>query len=111
MLNGKERALLRSEASRLDAIFQVGKGGVGDAAVRSISDALEARELVKVSVLLNAGEDPRGTGEELAARCGAELVAMIGRKAILYRPSAKPEKRRYSLLLESAGREAGKGKR
>ncbi len=105
MLNGKQRAFLRSEASRLDAIFQVGKGGVGEAAVKSISDALEARELVKVSVLLNAEKDPRETGEDLAAGCCAELVAVIGRKVILYRPSSKPEKRRLSSLLEGLGKD------
>ncbi|MBR4184988.1 MAG: YhbY family RNA-binding protein, partial [Clostridia bacterium] len=59
MLNSKQRATLKSVASKMDAIFQIGKGGLNDAAVKSIGDALEARELVKISVLDNSDEDPR----------------------------------------------------
>ena len=59
MLNSKQRAKLKSIASAENAIFQIGKGGVGEAAVKSIYDALEARELVKISVLDNSDTDPR----------------------------------------------------
>ena len=96
MLNSKQRATLKACASKIDAIFQVGKGGVGDAAVKSIGDALEARELVKISVLENSAETARDAG---AAATGSEVVAVIGRKIILYKQSAKPEKRKYSVLL------------
>ena len=99
MLTSKQRAILKSAASRTDAIFQIGKGGVGDAAVKSISDALEARELVKISVLDNSDEDPREAGEEIARATGSEVVAVIGRKIILFRVSSKPEKRAVSTLL------------
>ena len=99
MLNSKQRAVLKAAASRMDAIFQIGKGGVGDAAVRSIGDALEARELVKISVLENCGEDAREAGEAIAAALGAEVVAVIGRKIILFRESSKPEKRNISTLI------------
>ena len=99
MLTSKQRATLRSAASRMDAIFQIGKGGVGDAAVKSISDALEARELVKISVLDNSDEDPRDAGEAIAAATDSEVVAVIGRKIILFRVSSKPEKRAISTLL------------
>ena len=99
MLNSKQRATLRSVASRMDAIFQIGKGGVNEAAVKSIGDALEARELVKISVLDNSDEDPREAGEAIAAATGSEVVAVIGRKIILFRVSSKPEKRAVSTLL------------
>lgn len=99
MLNSKQRAILRSEASRIDAIFQIGKGDVNDAAVKSIGDALEARELVKISVLQNSDADPRTSAEELAKRTGAEVVAVIGRKIILFKVSEKPAKRKYSELI------------
>ncbi len=99
MLNSKQRATLKACASKIDAIFQVGKGGVGDAAVKSIGDALEARELVKISVLENSAETARDAGEAIAAATGSEVVAVIGRKIILYKQSAKPEKRKYSVLL------------
>ena len=63
MLNSKQRAKLKSIASSENAIFQIGKGGVGEAAVKSIYDALEARELVKISVLDNSDTDPREAAE------------------------------------------------
>ena len=99
MLNSKQRAILRSEASKLDAIFQVGKGGVGEAAVKSIADALEARELVKISVLENSDTDRRDAAEEIAAKTGADVVGIIGRKIILFKESSKQDKRKYSLLI------------
>ena len=99
MLNSKQRATLKAVASPTDAIFQIGKGGVNEAAVKSIGDALEARELVKISVLDNSDEDPREAGEAIAAATGSEVVAVIGRKIILFRVSSKPEKRAVSTLL------------
>ena len=99
MLNSKQRATLKSVASRTEAIFQIGKGGVGEAAVKSIGDALEARELVKISVLDNSDEDPREAAESIAAATGSDVVAVIGRKIILFRESSKPEKRAISTLL------------
>ena len=97
MLNSKQRATLRSVASRMDAIFQIGKGGVNEAAVKSIGDALEARELVKISVLDNSDEDPREAGEAIAGATGSEVVAVIGRKIILYREARNPENRKITL--------------
>ena len=76
-----------------------GRWSVNEAAVKSIGDALEARELVKISVLDNSDEDPREAGEAIAAATGSEVVAVIGRKIILFRVSSKPEKRAVSTLL------------
>lgn len=99
MLNSKQRAILKSEASKMDAIFQIGKGGVGDAAVKSIGDALEARELVKISVLDNSDSNAREAAEDIAVRTGSEVVAVIGRKIILFKESSKKEKRKISTLI------------
>lgn len=99
MLNSKQRAVLKSAASRMDAIFQIGKGGVGDAAVKSIGDALEARELVKISVLDNSDEDAREAAENIAKMTNSEVVAVIGRKIILFKESSKPEKRKISTMI------------
>ena len=99
MLTSKQRAALKSIASQTDAIFQIGKGGVGEAMVKSISDALEARELIKISVLENSAETARGAGEEIAKLTGSEVVAVIGRKIILYKVSSKPENRKISATL------------
>lgn len=96
MLNSKQRAALKAIASRTDAIFQIGKGGIGEAMIKSVSDALEARELIKLSVLENSAETARDAAEELARATDSEVVAVIGRKLILYKVSSKPENRRIS---------------
>ncbi len=98
-MTSKQRAILRSEASKLDAIFQIGKGDVNEAAIKSIGDALEARELIKISVLQNSDADPREAAEEIAEKTGSEVVGVIGRKIVLFKVSEKPEKRKYSQLI------------
>ena len=90
-MTSKQRSHLKSIAANLDPIFQLGKGGISENMVKSISDALEARELIKINVLTNAEEDARSLGDELAARLSAECVAVIGRKVILYRRSSRKD--------------------
>ena len=76
-------------ANSLPAIMQVGKGGLNENMLKTFSDALEARELIKLHVLENSGEEPREILNELAAALDAEPVAATGRKIILYRASQK----------------------
>mgnify|MGYP001114579974 CR=1 FL=1 len=92
MLNSKQRAKLKSIASAENAIFQIGKGGVGEAAVKSIYDALEARELIKIRTLDNSDVSPREAAEQISAVLGAEVVCVIGSKIVLYRESRKHKK-------------------
>ena len=99
MLTSKQRAALRSIASQTDAIFQIGKGGVNEAMCKSLADALEARELVKISVLENASAAAKDSANEIAEAIGAEVVAVIGRKIILFKESSKPEKRKISQMI------------
>ncbi|RDU35455.1 ribosome assembly RNA-binding protein YhbY [Neobacillus piezotolerans] len=87
MLTGKQKRFLRSKAHHLTPIFQVGKGGVNSNMVKQITDALEARELMKVSVLQNCDEDRDTVAEELANGTGAELVQVIGNTIVLYKES------------------------
>ena len=92
MLTSKQRAYLRSLATNESAIMQIGKGGISDNLQKTVSDALEARELIKLSVLENCEYTPRESAEELASAVGADVVGVIGRKVILYRES-KTKKR------------------
>ncbi|MDF2939236.1 MAG: yhbY, partial [Paenibacillaceae bacterium] len=87
MLTGKQKRYLRSEAHHLDPIFQVGKGGINDHMLKSIAEALEVRELLKVSILTNNTDDKHEVAEELARGTGAELVQLIGKTVILYKES------------------------
>lgn len=91
-MTSKERAKLRSMASTEPAIVQVGKGGITESVIRSASEALEARELVKMSVLANSGYTSREAAEEIAGKTGAEVVAAIGSKFVLYRKREKDSK-------------------
>jgi len=87
MLTGKQKRFLRAEAHHLTPIFQVGKGGVNENMLNQIKEALEARELIKVSILQNNSDDKHQVAEELAAGAGAELVQLIGHTVVLYKES------------------------
>lgn len=87
MLTGKQKRFLRAMGNEIEPIIQVGKGGVNDNVVRQVDEALEARELIKVRVLQNCLEEPKGVGEVLAEETKAELVQVIGRNMLLYRES------------------------
>lgn len=87
MLKGKQKRFLRAEAHHLNPIFQVGKGGVNENMIKQISDALEARELFKVSVLQNCEDDKDVVAEQLVNGTGAELVQVIGNTIVLYKES------------------------
>ncbi|NLX78152.1 MAG: ribosome assembly RNA-binding protein YhbY [Clostridiaceae bacterium] len=87
MLTGKQRSYLRSLANVIPAIFQVGKGGISDNVIKQFDEALEARELVKGTVLKNSEYSAREVCEELAEALGAEIVQVIGNRFVLYRES------------------------
>jgi RNA-binding protein len=71
----------------LNPIFQVGKGGVNENMIKQIAEALEARELFKVSVLQNCEDDKDTVANELVNGTGAELVQIIGNTIVLYKES------------------------
>lgn len=95
MLTGKQKRYLRSLAHHMDPIFQVGKGGVNQNMINQIGDALEARELFKVSVLQNCEEDKAVVADSLAKGTGAQVVQIIGNTIVLYKESV--EKKQISL--------------
>ncbi|WNF21794.1 ribosome assembly RNA-binding protein YhbY [Mesobacillus jeotgali] len=87
MLTGKQKRFLRSKAHHLTPIFQVGKGGVNENMVKQIADVLEARELIKVSILQNCDEDRDTVADQLSRGAKAELVQVIGNTIVLYKES------------------------
>ena len=92
MLTSKQRAYLRSLAVHIDTIFQIGKGGINPNMTEQISNALEARELIKLRVLDNSGYTAREAAEEIAPLCEAEVVQTVGTRFVLYRESKKNKK-------------------
>lgn len=87
LLSGKQKGYLRSLAHPLQPIFQVGKGGIHENLIEQVKDALEARELIKISLLNNFTGDQEEAAKEIADRCGAELVQLIGHTIVLYKKS------------------------
>ena len=92
MITSKQRAYLRGLANGIPAIMQIGKGGVGENLIKTVSDALEARELIKLTVLENSMEAPREVADALADATGADVVGVVGKKVILYRESVNNKK-------------------
>lgn len=89
MLTGKQKRYLRSMAHHLTPIFQVGKGGVNENMITQIKEALEVRELIKVSILQNNLDDKNEVAQDLATGAGAELVQLIGHTVVLYKESTE----------------------
>ncbi len=92
MLNSKQRAYLRGLAVHLDTIFQIGKGGITENMTEQISNALEARELIKLRVLDNSDYSSREAAEIIAEKVQAEIVQTVGTRFVLYRESEKHKK-------------------
>lgn len=91
MLNSRQKRQLKSIAMTKNSIFQVGKDGVKQNQTKSISDALEAHELVKITVLKTCSDDIRAVALDIASATKADIVQIIGRVIVLYRPSKEPK--------------------
>ena len=91
-MTSKERAYLRGLANTMDAIFQIGKGGISDNLIKQLSDALEARELIKISVLETAPDAAKDLGNEIAEATNSTLVQVVGNKITLFRARKKDSK-------------------
>lgn len=88
-LTGKQRAALRRLANGLDAVFQVGKGGIDEAVVKATADCIAKRELIKLKLLETSPITARQAADELAAATGAQVVQVVGRAVVLFRMKKK----------------------
>lgn len=102
MLTSKERAELRAQATNLDTTLMVGKGGVTEAVIAEAENQLEARELVKGKVLEGAMMTPREVSDAICEETGADGVAVIGTKFVIYR---------FSQQLQDQRNQTGRAKR
>lgn len=91
MLNGKQKRYLRGLASTEKTIFQIGKDALSDNLIEQVEHAIDARELVKISVLKNSPVDIEETAFDLARLTHSELVQVIGRTIVLYRKAREPK--------------------
>ena len=88
-ITSKQRSKLKSIAAKLSPVTQIGKGGITDNLLKTLSDALDAHEIIKVNILETADDDARNLAENVADLLEAIPVAVIGRKAIFYRYSRR----------------------
>lgn len=97
-LTSRQRAYLKGLANGIDPIFQVGKASLTPEFTQSIADAFNTRELLKIAVLKNCADDPRAIAETVAERTHSQVVQVIGKKIILY----KPDKKNPKIMLPKA---------
>ncbi|MBR6158991.1 MAG: ribosome assembly RNA-binding protein YhbY [Lachnospiraceae bacterium] len=96
-MTSKQRAYLKSISSTYEPIFQVGKSSITPEVCEAISEALSARELIKISVLKNCADDPKDVAQLLAERTRSQVVHVIGRKIVLFRQNTKKEDQKIKL--------------
>lgn len=96
-MTSKQRAYLKGLAMKIDPIFQIGKSSVTPELTAAISEALEARELIKISVLKNCMDDGKEIALVLSERTHSEVVQVIGKKIILYKEAKEENKRKITL--------------
>lgn len=97
MITTKQRAYLRSLANVIEPTTQLGKLGIGENVLKTVSAALEAHELIKLTVLETSPLSPKETMTALCEALGCEAVQVIGRKVVIYRQSSKEENRKIVL--------------
>ena len=96
-MTSKQRSYLKGLAMTMDPNFQIGKSSVTPEVTSAIAEALEARELIKITVLKNCLDDGRSIAEVLAERTHSEVVQVIGKKIVLYKPAKDESKRKIVL--------------
>ncbi len=91
-MTSKQRAYLKSLASNLDPIFQVGKSSLTPELTEAIGEAFHTRELIKIAVLKNCFDDPREIAQIVAERTHSQVVQVIGKKIVLYKENKDNKK-------------------
>ncbi len=96
-MTSKQRSYLKGLAMTMDAILQIGKSSLTPELTQAVDEALEARELIKIHVLKNCIDDPKSIAMVLGERTRSQVVQVIGKMIVLYRP-AKEERNRKIVL-------------
>lgn len=93
----KQRAYLKGLAMTMDPVLQIGKASLTEEVVEAVVEVLEARELIKISVLKNCTDDPKEIAMAIAEHTRSEVVQVIGKKIVLYKQADDPQKRKIKL--------------
>lgn len=90
-MTSKQRAYLKGLAMNIDPIFQVGKSSVTPESIDAIGESFHTRELIKIAVLKNCLDDPKEIANVIAERTRSQVVQVIGKKIVLYKPFKEPK--------------------
>lgn len=96
-MNSKQRAYLKGLAMKTEPIMQIGKASLTDENTAAVAEAIEPRELIKISVLKSCADDPKIIANEIANRTRSEVVQVIGKKIVLYKQADEPKNRKINL--------------
>lgn len=96
-MTSKQRAYLKGLAMNIDPIFQIGKSSLTPELTTAVAEALEARELIKINILKNCADNGNELAAILAERTRAQVVQVIGKKIVLYKPAKDEKKRKIEL--------------
>ncbi|MBQ9267337.1 MAG: ribosome assembly RNA-binding protein YhbY [Clostridia bacterium] len=91
-MNTKQRAYLRSLAQKITPIFQIGKNGVTDSLIDDLNNALEARELIKITILNTVPDDKNAIAREIEEKTSSQIVQIVGNKLTLYKQNKEKPK-------------------
>ena len=91
-MTSKQRAYLKGLAMELEPVFQIGKSSVTPENVTAIEEAFNRRELIKIAVLKNCFDDPKEIAQMIAERTHSQVVQVIGKKIVLYKPDQEKPK-------------------
>lgn len=99
-LRGKQKSFLKSQAHHLQPIFQIGKGGLNEQIVIQVGEALEKRELIKVSLLQNTDEEAKDVATILEQKLNCQVVQIIGRVLVVFKTSTKEKNQKISSAVK-----------
>lgn len=85
-MTSKQRAYLKGLAMNIDPIFQIGKGSLTPEVTEAVLEVFNTHELIKIAVLKNCLDDPKMIAQALAERTHSDVVQVIGKKIVLYKP-------------------------
>lgn len=91
-MNSRQRAYLKSLASNLSPVFQIGKSTLTPEITEAVRECFNTHELIKITVLNNCTEEPKEIAQVLAERTGSQVVQVIGKKIVLYKEDKKNKK-------------------
>ena len=96
-MTSKQRAYLKSLASKLDPVFQIGKSSLTPELTKAVEEHLNSNELLKIAGLKNCMDDPKEIAQMIAERTHSQVVQVIGKKFVLYKPDKNNPKIKLSL--------------